>query len=283
MHQKNALLTPSAVSFVLNGETVVCGSGETILEAAEKHGVDIPRLCYMEGMRPDGNCRTCMVEIKGERVLAPSCCRYPKEGMEVTSNSARALISQKMSIELLLSDVSETAYTLNSELDLWAKNLSSRQAPLRRAPSAAARSFASCHGGEPRRLHSVQTVRSGLPRRAGQRRDRVRLPWRTLQDRVRISDDPMGDSTCVACGECVQACPTGALMPARDVGQIVAEKQVDSVCPYCGVGCQLTYNIKDNNILYVNGKDGPANSSRLCVKGRYGFDYVQHKHRLPSL
>ena len=93
-------------------------------------------------------------------------------------------------------------------------------------------------------------------------------------------DDPMGDSTCVACGECVQACPTGALMPARAVGKIVADKQVDSVCPYCGVGCQLTYNIKDNKILYVQGKDGPANSSRLCVKGRYGFDYVQHKHRL---
>ena len=84
----------------------------------------------------------------------------------------------------------------------------------------------------------------------------------------------------MACGECVQACPTGALMPARAVGQIVPDKQVDSVCPYCGVGCQLTYNVKDNKIVYVQGKDGPANSSRLCVKGRYGFDYVQHRHRL---
>jgi formate dehydrogenase major subunit len=90
----------------------------------------------------------------------------------------------------------------------------------------------------------------------------------------------MGASTCVACGECVQACPTGALMPAREVGTVVADKQVDSVCPYCGVGCQLTYNVKDNRILYVQGRNGPANSSRLCVKGRYGFDYVQHKHRL---
>ena len=93
-------------------------------------------------------------------------------------------------------------------------------------------------------------------------------------------DDPMGNSTCVACGECVQACPTGALMPARDVGQTAVDKQVSSVCPYCGVGCQLTYNIKGNTILYVEGRDGPANSSRLCVKGRYGFDYVQHRHRL---
>ena len=79
-------------------------------------------------------------------------------------------------------------------------------------------------------------------------------------------DDPMGDSTCVACGECVQACPTGALMPARDVGKVVADTQVDSVCPYCGVGCQLTYHVKANTILFVQGKNGPANASRLCVK-----------------
>jgi len=93
-------------------------------------------------------------------------------------------------------------------------------------------------------------------------------------------DDPMGASTCVACGECVQACPTGALMPAREVGKEVADKTVDSVCPYCGVGCLLTYNVKNNKILWVQGRGGPANSSRLCVKGRYGFDYVQHRHRL---
>jgi formate dehydrogenase major subunit len=95
-------------------------------------------------------------------------------------------------------------------------------------------------------------------------------------------DDPMGNSTCVACGECVQACPTGALTPARGVATIAPEKSVDSVCPYCGVGCQLTYHVKDNRILYVQGKDGPSNSSRLCVKGRYGFDYVQHRHRLTT-
>ncbi|MCG8323900.1 MAG: formate dehydrogenase subunit alpha, partial [Thiotrichales bacterium] len=92
--------------------------------------------------------------------------------------------------------------------------------------------------------------------------------------------EPMGESTCVACGECVQACPTGALMPAKNVGLIEPDKKVESVCPYCGVGCLLTFNVKNNHIQYIEGRDGPANKSRLCVKGRYGFDYVHHNDRL---
>jgi formate dehydrogenase major subunit len=98
-------------------------------------------------------------------------------------------------------------------------------------------------------------------------------------------DDPMGNSTCVACGECVQACPTGALMPsalvnADNVRTEYPDKQVNSVCPYCGVGCQLTYNIKGDKLLYVDGKNGPANENRLCVKGRFGFDYVHNPQRI---
>src|SRR4029077_2389359 len=100
-------------------------------------------------------------------------------------------------------------------------------------------------------------------------------------------DDPMGASTCVACGECVQACPTGALMPATLVNNDnvrtaahFPDRQVDSVCPYCGVGCQLTYNVKDDKLLSVTGKEGPANQNRLCVKGRFGFDYVSNPQRL---
>src|ERR1700741_2232099 len=96
--------------FRLNGVEISAERGETIIQAAKRHGVDIPHLCYKEGMRADGNCRACMVEIKGERVLAASCCRYPKDGMEVTTNSARAVTSQKMSLELLLSDIPETSY-----------------------------------------------------------------------------------------------------------------------------------------------------------------------------
>jgi len=279
MHQKNALLATTMVSFKLNGETVVCDSGETILEVAQARGVEIPRLCYMQGMRPDGNCRTCMVEIKGERVLAASCCRSPKEGMEVTTNSPRALTSQKMSIELLLADIPETSYTLNSELDLWAKKLAigKPRFPTRHQPAADL-----SHPAMAVNLDAcIQCKRCVRACREEQVNDVIGYAFRGEHSKIVFDlDDLMGNSTCVACGECVQACPTGALMPARDAGKIVPDKQVDSVCPYCGVGCQLTYHVKNNTILFVQGQDGPANSNRLCVKGRYGFDYVQHRHRL---
>jgi formate dehydrogenase major subunit len=111
------------VEFKLNGRSVVGRSDETIIQTAKEYGIDIPRLCYKEGLRADGNCRACVVEIKGERVLAPACCRTPKDGMEVTTDSARALASQRMVLELLLSDVPEKSYTLDSELDHWAKAL----------------------------------------------------------------------------------------------------------------------------------------------------------------
>ena len=272
------MATPT-LSFILNGETVVCDADKTLLQIADERGLEIPRLCYMEGMRPDGNCRTCMVEVKGERTLAPSCCRYPREGMEVTTNSARALASQKMTIELLLSDIPETAYTRNSELDLWARKLSigkprfkARHQPVEDiSHPAIAVHLDAC----------IQCNRCMRACREEQVNDVIGYAFRGGESKIVFDlDDQMGDSTCVACGECVQACPTGALMPARNAAMEIPDRTVDSVCPYCGVGCQLTYNIKDNKILYVQGKDGPANSSRLCVKGRYGFDYVQHKHRL---
>ena len=281
MHQKLAAVVTKPVSFTLNGQSVVAPPDETILEAAERLGVEIPRLCYMEGMRPDGNCRTCMVEIKGERVLAPSCCRYPKDGMEVTTNSARAVTSQKMSIELLLSDIPERSYTLNSELDLWARKMDvgkPRFAPRHQPAEDLSHPAMAVHLDA-----CIQCKRCVRACREEQVNDVIGYAFRAGESKIVFDfDDPMGHSTCVACGECVQACPTGALMPARDAAKIVPDKQVDSVCPYCGVGCQLTYQIKDNTILYVQGKDGPANASRLCVKGRYGFDYVQHPHRLTT-
>ena len=267
------------VEFKLNGKAVVGRSDETLIETAKHYGIEIPHLCYKQGMRPDGNCRACVVEIKGERVLAPSCCRYPKDGMEVITDNPRSVASQKMVLELLLSDIPEKSYTLDSELDHWAKELKvgkprfeSRHQPKSDLSHAAiAVNLDAC----------IQCTRCLRACREEQVNDVIGYAFRGEHSKIVFDlDDPMGNSTCVACGECVQACPTGALMPAREVGKIQADRTVDSVCPYCGVGCLLTYNVKGNKILWVQGREGPANSNRLCVKGRYGFDYVQHKHRL---
>jgi len=267
------------IEFKLNGKTVVGRPDETILETAERHGVEIPHLCYTPGLRPDGNCRACVVEIKGERTLAPSCCRAPKEGMEVTSDSARAQLSQKMVLELLLADMPETHYRTDSELDQWAKKLGVG------LPRFAARAQPQADLSHPAIAVNldacIQCTRCLRACREEQVNDVIGYAERGEHARIVFDfDDPMGASTCVACGECVQACPTGALMPAREAGLQSIDRTVDSVCPFCGVGCQLTYHVKQNVIQFVTGKDGPSNHGRLCVKGRYGFDYVQHPHRL---
>ena len=266
-------------SFLLDGQAVDALPGETILQAARRHGIDIPHLCYKDGLRPDGNCRACVVEVKGERPLAASCCRMPQAGMDVSTTSERARHSQKMVLELLLSDVVETTYTRGSELDTWARALAvekPRFAPRRQPASdgshpAIAVNLDAC----------IQCTRCQRACREEQVNDVIGYALRGSQAKIVFDvDDPMGASSCVGCGECVQACPTGALMPAKEIGLVEPDKTVDSVCPYCGVGCLLTYHVKDNKILYVKGRNGPANHSRLCVKGRYGFDYVTHPHRL---
>ncbi|MCC6210216.1 MAG: formate dehydrogenase subunit alpha [Burkholderiales bacterium] len=269
------------VEFRLNGKTVIGRPDEPIIETARRNGVAIPHLCYSRALRPDGNCRACVVEIKGERVLAPSCCRFPAQGMEVTTDSPRALASQKMVLELLLADMPETRFTPNNKLDVWARRLKvgKPRFPARAGPRpdlshpAIAVNLDAC----------IQCTRCLRACREEQVNDVIGYAFRGEHSKIVFDqDDLMGDSTCVACGECVQACPTGALMPARGAGMQVVDRKVDSVCPFCGVGCQLTYHVSqgENVIKFVSGRDGPANRGRLCVKGRYGFDYVQHPQRL---
>src|SRR5713226_5110101 len=199
--------------------------------------------------------------------------------MTVSTNSERALASQKMVLELLQSDMPEKEYTRHNEVDEWAVKL--KVGKPRFAPRPAVAPDLS-HAAIAVNLDAcIQCTRCLRACRDEQVNDVIGLAFRGDQAKIVFDmDDPMGASTCVGCGECVQACPTGALMPARDVALTVPDKQVDSVCPYCGVGCQLTYNVKDNKILYVEGRDGPANHERLCVKGRNGFDYAHHPHRL---
>jgi len=276
------------ITFTIDGREVTAAPGETIWQVADREGIEIPHLCYAPepGYRADGNCRACMVEVEGERILAASCIREPAEGMAVKTASERAKASRRMVFELLMADQSERSTSHDPESRFWrwadAVGVETSRLPADEAPApdtshpAMAVNLDAC-------IHCTLCVRAC---REVQVNDVIGMAQRGHDAKVVFDmDDPMGASTCVACGECVQACPTGALMPATvldETGKRTgwADRQVDSVCPYCGVGCQITYNIKDDEILWVDGRDGPANENRLCVKGRFGFDYIGHPHRL---
>ncbi|TMJ59063.1 MAG: formate dehydrogenase subunit alpha [Alphaproteobacteria bacterium] len=276
------------IRFTLDGAEVEARPGETIWQVAERHGVEIPHLCWLPkpGYRADGNCRACMVEIEGERVLAASCIRRPTPGMKVQAASERAKASRQLVFELLIGDQPEraTAHDPESRFWRWADTLDIDGSRFpRRLPPAPDRSHPAMAVQLDACIHCNLCVRAC---REVQVNDVIGMAGRGHSEKIVFDfDDPMGRSTCVACGECVQACPTGALMPASLVDQNGAycnepDRQVESVCPYCGVGCQLTYQIKKHHIVAVEGKDGPANHNRLCVKGRFGFDYVHHPDRL---
>ena len=266
-------------SIKINGSEYPANTDETILDVSKRNGIEIPHLCFKEGMRPDGNCRVCVVEIEGERALQPSCIRKVTDGMIINTENSRVIHSQKVVIELLQSDVSSEQYDPNSELTHWADKL---QVETVRFPSKVQNKHDFSHPAIAVNLDAcIQCTRCVRACREEQVNDVIGYAKRGISSEIIFDlDDPMGTSTCVGCGECVQACPTGALMPSKEVGQVVPDKKVDSVCPYCGVGCLLTYNIKDDKILFAEGRDGPANMSRLCVKGRYGFNYVNSDQRL---
>jgi formate dehydrogenase major subunit len=275
-------------TYFIDDREIDIRDGETIFRAARRLDIKLPHLCYLPkpGYRPDGNCRVCMVEIEGERVLAASCIRMPSPGMKVKTQTDRAKTARKMVAELLLTDQPDQAHAHDPGSELWKianrMKLEQGRFPRREAPA-------------PDRSHPAMAVnldaciQCNLCVRACrevQVNDVIGMAGRGHGEKIVFDfDDPMGASTCVACGECVQACPTGALMPAtmvddNNVYNGAPDRKVDSVCPYCGVGCQLTYHIKNDKLAYVTGKNGPANQGRLCVKGRFGFDYVSNPQRL---
>ena len=278
------------IKFTLDGKTVTADADESIWQVAKREGTTIPHLCYKdnENYRADGNCRACMVEIEGERVLAASCIRKPTEGMVVNTSNDRATTARKMVMEMLVADQPERAGSHDPASPLWqfaeVQGVEASRLPGRDQPEpdsshpAIAVNMDAC-------IQCNLCVRAC---REVQVNDVIGLAGRGADAHIVFDlGDDMGQSTCVGCGECVQACPTGALMPKTVLDEnqhlaITPDRTVDSVCPYCGVGCQLTYSIKDDKIVAVNGRDGPANKGRLCVKGRYGFDYVNSDERLTT-
>ena len=295
----------ASFTIVLDDQEVTAYPGETLWQVAKRAGESIPHLCFKDapGYRADGNCRACMVEVEGERVLAASCIREAKPGMVVHSaHSPRATQARETVLELLMADQPSRAQSPDRSSHFWevADQLAVDEAAVKswlppRRKAAVNHAAAAPKVSQPDTSHPAMHVNLDAcitcnlcvrACREVQSNDVIGMAQRGAAATV-VFDfaDSMGQSTCVGCGECVQACPTGALMPATVVntagqGDSQSQRQVDSVCPYCGVGCQLTYHINDDALAYVEGRNGPANQNRLCVKGRFGFDYVSHPTRL---
>lgn len=288
-----------AIRFTLDGRPVTARAEETIWQVARREGIAIPHLCHHDapGYRPDGNCRACMVEIAGERVLAASCIRKPSEGMAVISAGERPTKARALVFELLATDMPERAaspdpgasfWTWSETVGLGASRYPKRPAVVTDPHSAGLALHDASHAAIAVNLDAC--IACGLCERACrevQVNDVIGMGFRG--DAVRpVFDlgDAMGASTCVGCGECVQVCPTGALLEKSLMDEaatrtiVIPDREVDSVCPYCGVGCQTRVAVKGDRIVRVDGRNGPANENRLCVKGRFGQDYIHHPHRL---
>jgi formate dehydrogenase major subunit len=282
---------PKPNTFFIDGNEIDLREGESIFRAARRLDIKLPHLCFSPkpGYRADGNCRVCMVEIEGERVLAASCIRNPAPGMKVKTSTERAKTARKMVAELLVTDQPAIEVAHDPESEFW-KTAKRQGVKAGRFPKREKEVVPAPDRSHPAMAVNLDAcIQCNLCVRACrevQVNDVIGMAFRGHGEKIVFDfDDPMGASTCVACGECVQACPTGALMPATlvDMANVRTEfpdREVNSVCPYCGVGCQLTYHIKNDKLLYVSGRNGPANQNRLCVKGRFGFDYVSNPQRL---
>ena len=290
VQRRNAL--SETVTFTLDGNEISAQPGQTIWDVTKGQGFIIPHLCHRDepGYRSDGNCRACMVEVEGERTLVASCIRPVSNGMVVHTRSDRATQARKMVMEMLVADQPEMEVAHDKSSHLW--EMAEGQGVLEsRFPKLEDGRIPLLDDSHVAMSVSLDAcIQCGLCVRACrevQVNDVIGMSGRGHDSYPTFDmSDPMGDSSCVACGECVQACPTGALMPATvtDANQVGDSKDFDSetksICPFCGVGCQVNLKVKDGRVKYVDGINGPANEGRLCVKGRFGFDYIHHDHRL---
>ena len=290
-------MTSQSIHLSIDSRRVEVTPGTTIWDAARQNGIDIPVLCHSPKLRPVGVCRMCVVDVGG-RVLAASCVRPCEEGMSVQTASERVEKQRKMLTALLLADhpipCSKETSTGDCDLEMlgrrfgWIENCKLQ--------------IANCQlqiAGMVTRPKDASSPVIAVDHQACILCDRCIRACDEIQCNEVIGrtgkgystrigfdlDQPMGKSTCVSCGECVAACPTGALTNKALTLPLIPREQtknIESVCPYCGVGCAITYHVdaKANKIVWAEGRDGSGNDGRLCVKGRYGWDYASHGQRL---
>ena len=290
-------MTARTVELRIDGEPVHAAEGETILEVCRRRGKRIPTLCYLETLHPVNVCRLCVVELEGARVLAPACSRKIEAGMSVRTDSERVRHSRKMVLELLASSVDlSTAPGLAGLLAEYGCR------PERYGP-AAAPGEAGQEGGrdgaatlaQPPKVDNELYVRDyskcvlcyRCVEACGadfQNTFAIAVAGRGFEARIATEfDAPLPESACVYCGNCVAVCPTGALMGKtehelrlRGAWDEARQRTVDTICGYCGVGCTLRLHVQDNQIVKVTSPlDHPVTRGNLCIKGRFGWKYVQ--------
>ena len=270
-----------SVELTIDGQAVAIPLGSTILDACRAAGQDVPTLCYLETLTPINACRVCVVEVEGARVLAPACSRRAETGMKVHTNSPRVRTSRKVVLELLASSVDlSTADELQDRLKEYGAD--------------AARFGGGATVGQPVKIDNDLYVRDyskcvlcyKCVEACGadaQNTFAIAIAGRGFRAHVSTElDVPLPESACVYCGNCIAVCPTGALMASpefelRQAGEWARERQTvtDTICPYCGVGCTLTVHVQDNRIVKVTSPlDNEVTEGNLCVKGRFGFEYV---------
>ncbi len=273
-------------NLTINGIPVEVPEGTMVLRAAEKLGITIPTLCDHPDLTPYGGCRLCLVEVKGARAMAASCALPVSEGMEVTTESDALFKSRREILEFLLFAYHDSGYQ-NGQKDEtqfmhWVRHFgldpNQKQSP---TPRYAVNS-------DPNPVVWVDLNKCILCNRCIRACEEVqgRFVW-GLTKRGFDSEISAGANTdmlsarCESCGACVAYCPTGALDNKPSIGAGKPDKLVTTTCGYCGVGCQFDLNIKDDKIIRVTSNpQAPVNGMHLCVKGRYGYDYIHHPERL---
>ena len=272
---------------IINGNGFSFKEGETIFEVADRNGIDIPSLCYIKGLTPTGACRICVVEVTGARNLLPSCATPAVHNMVVETESERVIQSRRINIELLLASGHHNCLTCEANGDCRLQELAYRyQVETVRFPESASR--------YPTETSNALIIRDFsrciLCGRCVQACNEVQVNhaisygYRGAASKiVAVGDLPYDESDCVFCGECVRVCPVGALIekPSRFQGRPWDIQKVQTTCPYCGVGCQIDLHIRDNEIVKVTGvEDVHPNFGSLCVKGRFGYDFINKNERL---
>jgi predicted molibdopterin-dependent oxidoreductase YjgC len=276
------------VNININGQSIQVEPGRTILQAAQAHGIEIPTLCYHKDLNPTGNCRMCIVEVKGGKFLQAACVTPVWEGMEIQTHSEKVTKDRKMTLELMLANHPQDCITCDVSGECELQDLAYEYETS--APEWGSKGTRYPVDSDPNPFIRVDMNRCILCRRcvSACAEIQVREVWGVAKrgfDEVIVAgaNTTMLEARCESCGQCVAYCPTGALSNKMSYGMARAHqvKKVTTTCSYCGVGCQFDLLVKNNKVIGVQSNpNAPVNGMALCVKGRYGYDYIHHPERL---